>query len=242
VTPGEASLAVVAGGAGTLGSRVAHRLADLGHHVVILDRAGHDDERTTYVKIDLTDEEDVTTTLNAVTGRHGPPAVLVNCQGWSPKGADGRAVPDDEFGKLDFLRVLDVNLVSSYLLMRRLVPMMAGAGGGRVVNVSSTAASTGRTTAGPAYAAAKAGLDALTRSFAVRYGPHNVLVCGVAPGKLRNPAWPDAPEALAAYRSEIPLGRLADPDEVAAFIVRLASDANTYVTGQTIAIDGGRTA
>jgi NAD(P)-dependent dehydrogenase (short-subunit alcohol dehydrogenase family) len=143
------------------------------------------------------------------------PRVLVNCQGWSPKGADGVAVPDAELSAEGFLRIVEVNLLSCFLTLREFVPAMAAAGGGRVVNVSSTSALTGRTSASPAYAAAKAGLDALTRSFAVRYGPANVMVCGVAPGKLDNARWPDSSEALVGYRAEIPLGRLGRPEDAA---------------------------
>jgi NAD(P)-dependent dehydrogenase (short-subunit alcohol dehydrogenase family) len=239
----EPGLAIVAGGSGVLGSQVTGRLVGAGHRVVVLDRAPCPAaDRVAHLPVDLTDETEVDRVLRSVAERYGIPRVLVNCQGWSPKSPDGGPEPDESLTARSFLRVLDVNLVSCFLTMRTVVPMMVAAGGGRVINVSSTAARTGRTTASPAYAAAKAGVDALTRSFAVRYGPSGVLVCAVAPGKFANPQWPDDPSAVDRYRRDIPLGRLATPAEIAGVIVFLASRDNTYLTGHTVTVDGGRLA
>ena len=117
---------------------------------------------------------------------------------------------------------------------------MAAAGTGRVVAIGSAAAHTGRTTAGSAYAAAKAGVAALVRTFGARYAPQGVLINDVSPGKIANPNWPDYPEAIARYRQEIPMGRLAEAGEVADAIAFLLSHRNTYITGQTVIVDGGR--
>lgn len=237
--------AVVAGGAGFLGAAVVERLVAEGRPVVVLDRvpprrgapAG-----VHYVELDLADEEWLDAALTRLLAERGAPAALVACQGWSPKGDDGFAVPEEQVVADLFRRVLDANLTSTYLLLQRLVPAMAAAGAGRVALVGSAAAHTGRTTAGAAYAAAKAGLTALVRVFAVRYGPHGVLVNDLSPGKVANPSWSDAPEAVDRYRQEIPVGRLAEAAELADLLTFLVSARNTYLTGQTVIVDGGRLA
>lgn len=234
---------VVAGGSGALGTRVAERMRRRGADVLVLDRvAPPSGTRFDYRSTDLTDDADVAAAAAELAGSRGAPTALVNCQGWSPKNAEGLPVADAGLTSAEFLAVLHVNLVSCYATIRSFVPLMVAAGGGRIVTVGSTSGRTGRTTASPAYAAAKAGVEALTRSVAVRYGPAGVLACTVAPGKFANPNWPDDPAALAAYRAEIPLGRLATADEVAGVVAFLASEDNRYLTGQTVVVDGGRLA
>ncbi|MFJ8623759.1 SDR family NAD(P)-dependent oxidoreductase [Kitasatospora sp. NPDC093550] len=240
--PAPERYAVVAGGSGFLGAAAAERLRVDGREVVVLDRVAPRRPGTAWAQVELTDETAVAQALDGLLRERGAPGALVLCQGWSPKGGDGRAVPEDQVPPELFRRVLDVNLTSCYLLLRTLVPAMAAAGGGRAVAVGSAAAHTGRTTAGAAYAAAKAGVASLVRTFAVRYGPDGVLVNGVAPGKVANPAWPDDPEAVARYREQIPAGRLGEADELADVIAFLVSPRNTYLTGQTVIVDGGRLA
>lgn len=237
------TLAIVTGGAGRLGSGVSRGLVEDGHHVLVLDRVEHPPaDGLTSAVVDLTDEAGVQAAVDQGVARWGAPAVLVTCHGWSPKGQDGRSAGAAGMSAEDFFAVLEVNLLGCYLAMKAVVPAMAAAGGGRVVNVSSTSGSTGRTTASAAYAAAKAGIDALTRSFAVEYGDRGVLVSGVAPGKFRSPGWIDDPAALARYTADIPLGRLAEPEDIGAVIRFLASEHNNYITGHTTVIDGGRLA
>ncbi|HEX3786058.1 MAG TPA: SDR family oxidoreductase [Pseudonocardiaceae bacterium] len=233
---------IVAGGSGALGSAVVAGLVRDGHRVLVLDRVAYPevDSDVHSVCVDLVDEEQTAAAVGEATERWGAPSVLVNCQGWSPKDDKGRAISDQEMSAELFSEALRVNLLTTFLTMRTAIPLMAAAGRGRVVNVSSAAARTGRTTAAAVYAAAKAGVEALTRHFAVQYGPAGVLVCAVAPGKFVNPNWPDNAELVDAYQAEIPLGRRAAPAEVAELILFLASSANTYLTGQTVLTDGGR--
>jgi NAD(P)-dependent dehydrogenase (short-subunit alcohol dehydrogenase family) len=236
-------LAIVTGGAGRLGGGVSRGLVEDGHHVLVLDRVEHEPgDGLEGAVVDLTDEVGVQTAVDDGVARWGAPAVLVTCHGWSPKGPDGRAAGAAGMSAGDFLAVLHVNLLGCYLAMKAVVPTMAAAGGGRVVNVSSTSGLTGRTTASAAYAAAKAGIDALTRSLAAEYGERGVLVSAVAPGKFRSPGWVDDPTALARYTEDIPLGRLAEPEDIGAAIRFLVSPRNNYITGHTMVIDGGRLA
>ncbi|GAA2356846.1 3-ketoacyl-ACP reductase [Catellatospora methionotrophica] len=237
-----AGYALIGGGAGQLGTAVADRLLRAGRKVVVLDLAGPALPGVEFHETDLADETATGERVRLLLDRLGAPEVLVLCQGWSPKGPDGEPVAEAEVSAALFRQVIDVNLTSCFLLTRTIVPAMAAAGRGRVVLVGSTAADTGRTTAGAAYAAAKAGLAALTRLFAVRYGRDGVLVNTVAPGKIANPGWAGSGASTAAYVADIPLGRLADKDEVAEVVTFLVSDRNTYLTGQTVIVDGGRLA
>ncbi|MGW1597181.1 SDR family NAD(P)-dependent oxidoreductase [Streptomyces sp. NPDC002343] len=237
---GDGGYTVVSGGAGFLGSALTDRLLAEGRTVVVLDREPPRHPGAVPVLVDLADETALEKVLDRLLTERGAPAHLVMCQGWSPKGGDGAAIEEEEMPAGLFRQTLDANLTSCFLLLRALVPAMADRGRGRVVAVGSAAAHTGRTTATSAYAAAKAGVAALVRTFAVRYAHRGVLVNTVAPGKIDNPGWPDAPDAVARYRTEIPLGRLADAAEVADAIAFLLSSGNTYITGQTLIIDGGR--
>ena len=117
---------------------------------------------------------------------------------------------------------------------------MKRAGGGRIVLVSSTAGLLASPTAALSYSVAKAAIAALPRLLASELAFSGVLINAVAPGKFFNPDWPDEPEKVKRYERSVPLGRLASADEVAALIGFLSSDANTYLTGQTIVQDGGR--
>jgi NAD(P)-dependent dehydrogenase (short-subunit alcohol dehydrogenase family) len=236
------SWGIVAGGSGALGSAVTAGLVRHGHRILVLDRvAGRDtSDEVCYEVVDLVDDKQVAAVVGGAIARWAAPSVLVNCQGWSPKDDQGLAITDEDMSAELFSAALQVNLLTAFLTMREVIPRMAESGGGHVVNVSSAAARTGRTTAASVYAAAKAGVEALTRHFAVQYGAAGVLVCTVAPGKFINPDWPDNSELVDAYQAEIPLGRRATPAEIAETILFLASPANTYLTGQTVLVDGGR--
>jgi len=140
----------------------------------------------------------------------------------------------------DWQRILSTNLTAAFLLMQHFAPRMAARGWGRIVNVSSCysfLARPGRA----AYGASKSALNAITRTAALEYGPRNVLVNAIAPGfvetemTLRN----NAPDAIAQIAAQTALGRLAQPREIAESAFFLGSDANTYITGQLLVIDGG---
>jgi 3-oxoacyl-[acyl-carrier protein] reductase len=135
---------------------------------------------------------------------------------------------------------IQVNLLAPLSIIRKIAPQMKRRKYGRIVNIGSIwgmIAKPGRAI----YTLTKSGLGGLTRSAAVEFAAHNVLVNCVAPGyvnteltRKNNP-----PKELKKIKSSIPLQRLAEPDEIAELVVFLCSDKNTYITGQTIAIDGG---
>ena len=139
-----------------------------------------------------------------------------------------------------WLRVQETNATSAFRLIKALAPRMADAAGGRIVAVSS--AYSARARAGrAAYSASKAALESLVRSTAVEFASSGVLANAVAPGFVDTELTRANNDAatIATLLERVPVGRLAQPDEVASVIEFLLSPANTYITGQTIAVDGG---
>lgn len=139
----------------------------------------------------------------------------------------------------DFARVLEVNLTGAFNMMRALTRPLMRQRGGRIVSMSSVVGLMGN--AGQAnYAASKAGLIGLTKSVARELAPRGVTVNAVAPGFVRTDMTAALPEQVVErYEGQIPLGRLADPEEVAGVVRFLVSDAAAYVTGEVICVDGG---
>lgn len=235
------TVAVVAGGAGLLGSLVVERLQSAVTNVVVMDARASERPHgaSTTLMVDLTDERQVKEAL-ATVDELGQVSVLINAQGRSPKQSNGVAPAIEDTTVDELAAVLRDNLASCFLTMREIVPRMAANRSGRVVNVGSTAAHTAHTTASAGYAVAKAGVEVLTAMFARQYGPAGVLVSCVVPGKFANASWAADPGESASYIDEIPLGRIALAGEVADAIAFLSSERNTYVTGTTLIVDGGR--
>ena len=140
----------------------------------------------------------------------------------------------------DWNRIVDIALTAPFILTRGALPNMRRRGWGRIVNIASAfsvVSHEGRA----AYSAAKSGLLGLTRTAAIESAPDGVLVNAVAPGFVRTDLTEqnNTPERIAEISRSIPLGRLAEPNEVAALVAFLAGETNTYITGQLISIDGG---
>lgn len=182
---------------------------------------------------DVTDEAAVTD----LVAQAGPVDVLVNVVGGS---RPGRTVA--ELGLAEWEDLLRLNLTSTFLLCRALIPPMEARGRGWVVNVSSGAGLRGMQR-NPGYVAAKAGVAALTKALAIDHGPNGVRVNAVAPGPIRTPLMDRnrTPEEIAGMGRLSLTGRIGEPREVADVIVWLCSDAASYVLGQTIEVDGGVT-
>ncbi|MBK8730535.1 MAG: SDR family oxidoreductase [Propionicimonas sp.] len=233
---------LVSGGAGHLGSAVVDRVVESGRQPVVLDRTPTARPGVRSLNVDLAEPTAGESVVRRLLTDLGAPDAVVLCHGWSPKADDGSPLPETAVSAELFNRVLATNLTSCFLLLQGLLPAMAQAGGGRVAVVGSAAAHTGRTNASAAYAASKAGLGALVRILAVRYAPDGVLLNDVSPGKIAHPGWPDSAEMIARYRDETPAGRLANAEEVADVIGFLISEKNTYLTGQSVIVDGGRLA
>lgn len=154
----------------------------------------------------------------------------------------GENHPEDlaQVGTQHWCRTMDVNVNSAFVLVRELAPKMAENGGGWITAVSSCYSVRARVGRAP-YSASKAALNALTRSAAVEFAAGNVLVNAVAPGfVLTDLTRQNNDEAgIRELEQKIPLGRLAQPEEVASLVAFLSGPSNTYITGQLFVVDGG---
>lgn len=162
-------------------------------------------------------------------------SVLVNNAGVYP------FVATTETDDATFAQVFDLNVRAPYFLTAGLVAPMAALGGGTVVNISTIVASVGMPTAG-LYGASKAAVESLTRTWATEFAADGVRVNAVAAGPLRTPGTAPMGDGLDALGSTTPLGRVGDPEEIAAAVRWLASPASAYVTGAVVPVDGGRLA
>ena len=241
--------ALVTGAANGIGRSCACRLAGEGAGLVLVDIDGAGLERlgaellASYgrealsIAGDCRDDAILERAFAAAEDRFGGVDVLVNNVGQSARGGAGefiRSRPET------WRFVLDISLMTALRFSHRAAPAMRERGWGRIVNMSSDAALVGD--AGLAdYAAAKAGLLGLTRSLARELAPHGVTVNAVCPGAIRTRALEQlAPEIVERVVRGIPAGRVGEPEDVARLVAFLAGDGGRYITGQTIAVDGGR--
>jgi 3-oxoacyl-[acyl-carrier protein] reductase len=241
-------VALVTGAARGIGAAVAASLAANGHPVVLADVLD-EVERTAAalrgtgrearaIRLDVSDEAaaDLPRLLGDWWDRLG---VLVNNAGISPK-AEGRVRRVREMPAEEWRRVLEVNLTGAFLVSRACIPPMTARRWGRIIMIASQAARAKSRIAGAHYAASKSGLLGLARSLAVEFGPEGVTVNSVAPGRIDTPmARGGAAETNQAFLADVPLGRSGAPEEVAAVVAFLASDAASYLNGATIDVGGG---
>ncbi len=182
-------------------------------------------------ELDLLSNESIDRYLASL---QSPVDILINDAGIN-NIAPFEAVTDE-----NLQQTLQVNLVAPFRISRFIASLMAKRGYGRIVNISSVWSVVSKSGRLP-YAMSKSGLAGLTRTLAVEVARFNVLVNGVAPGFVNTEltSQNNSEQDLAAIRSMIPTGRLAEPDEIAETVSFLCSSRNSYITGQTIVADGG---
>ncbi len=223
--------ALVTGSARGIGRAIAEALTAEGTEVIgvdVLEQANAACART--IQADLADPDD----CRRVVAESGAVDVLVN------NAAILFRTPLEELTVEQFDQTIAVNLRAVFLLSQGCAPAMAGRGWGRIVNISSIGARDGRLAHAPAYAATKAGVLIMTRSFARAYAPSGVTTNAVAPGGVETEMIADMPaRQRSRFLAEIPVGRFCEPREVATVVSFLASDAAAFVNGATVDVNGG---
>ena len=245
--------AIVTGGARGMGFAIAKALFQEGARVAVLDvdekgaaeAAKQLDEKRDRVigrKIDVTKSSDVRPFVQEMKKLWGSVDILVNNAG----GALNTPYVLEEIQEKDWNLVVDVNLKGAFLCCQAVIPEMVKQRGGTIVNISALAGHWRASLAGVQYTAAKAGVEGLTRQLAYDWGKAGIRVNAVAPtvtmtGDRIQSLWDNkSEEEKKKVLSNIPLGRLGTPEEVASVVVFLASDESSYITGITIDVSGGR--
>ena len=245
-------VALVTGGASNIGRGISLHLADLGAHVCILDRDEEQAKRTaalrdgqiSTVTADLLDVDSLRAAVAEVAARQGGVDILVNNAGWV------NTVNFADKSEDEAVLEIRLNLIGPLLLTKLVLPSMIARGWGRVVSVASEAGRAGQR-GQVAYGAAKGGILGMTRSLSHEVGRHGVTVNAVSPA-MTLPGSPDdigagsmqqdrhrPPEAMAKIVKFYPMGRVGRPDDIAAAVGFLVSEAAGFITGQTLPVNGG---
>lgn len=240
----ENKIAIVTGGGGGIGGAIVRRFAREGAKLAVADinpesaktvASELTDQGIDAISIvaDVTNKTSVGAMMQSAVDRWGSIDILVNVAG----GAERK--PVIEMTAADWDYVVDMNLKSAFLCSQAALPAMLKQRYGKIVNISSIYGFTGNATRS-SYAAAKAGVAAFTKSLALEVVNDGINVNAVAPGRVTTPRVRNrySDEAWAAAVAQVPMGRAATPAEIASAVLFLASDENSYVTGQTIHING----
>ncbi len=250
----DGKVAVVSGGTGAIGRRIALALAGAGAKVAILGRTADQaanlarecsaiGSEALLINADVTKKADSDRAINEAVERFASVDIIVNAVGG---GAGGALYPAEEYPEDEFDRIMDLNLRSDLLPTQAAVRQMVKQGrGGRVLHISSVRGQLGINAGYLAYVAAKGAINSLTRQEATEWAKHGITVNAIAPTFVSTPQVADmlADETFkSGLLARIPLGRIGETDDLVGAVLFFCSDASSFVTGQILTIDGGLTA
>jgi NAD(P)-dependent dehydrogenase (short-subunit alcohol dehydrogenase family) len=238
-------VAVITGAASGIGLAAARRMAAEGAQVVVADvdeLAGKEAAEAVggmFVRTDVTSDDDVRNLYESAHSRYGRIDIAFNNAGISP--------PDDDSilstGLDAWRRVQEVNLTSVYLCCQHVIPYMQRLGRGSIINTASFVAVMGAATSQISYTASKGGVLALSRELGVQFAREGIRVNALCPGPVNTPLLQELfakdQERAARRMVHVPMGRFAEPDEIAASVAFLASDDSSFITASTFLVDGG---
>jgi NAD(P)-dependent dehydrogenase (short-subunit alcohol dehydrogenase family) len=238
-------VAIITGAASGIGHATAVRFAAEGAKVVVADLADEAGSALAnelgglYVHVDVADEESVKTMFAAAVEAFGGLDILFNNAGISPNDDDSILTTGVEAWQ----RVQDVNLKSVYLCCKYGIPYMQQRGGGSIINVASFVAIMGSATSQISYTASKGGVLSMSRELGVQFARENIRVNALCPGPVNTPLLQELfakdPERAARRLVHVPMGRFAEPEEMASAVLFLASDDSSFMTASTFLVDGG---
>ena len=244
----DGKVAFISGGARGMGAEEARLFAREGAKVAIGDIIEEDGRKVEaeinesggeclFVRLDVTSEANWQSAIAATVSRFGALHILVNNAGI---GGVGGLIEDTSVEDWD--RVMDINGKGVFLGTKAAIPEMQAAGGGSIINISSQLGIVATDNTSPMYHASKGAVRILTKSTAIQFAPDGIRANSVHPGPVVTAMTErrrEDPEAFALMRSRIPLGRFAEPIEIANAVLYLASDESGYVTGSEVVVDGG---
>ena len=241
----EGKVAVVTGGASGIGLATVRRLAADGATIVIGDidpdegKAAANEVGGQFVPTDVTNETDVQNLFATANDSHGSVDIAFNNAGISPPDDD--SILDTEPDA--WHRVQEVNLTSVYLCCKAAIPYMRRQGSGSIINTASFVAVMGAATSQISYTASKGGVLAMSRELGVQFAREGIRVNALCPGPVNTPLLKELfakdPEKAQRRLVHVPMGRFAEPEEIAAAVAFLASDDASFITASTFLVDGG---
>jgi NAD(P)-dependent dehydrogenase (short-subunit alcohol dehydrogenase family) len=245
----QGKVAVVTGGCSGIGLATVQRFVEEGAKVVIGDIAeqrGHElvgqlggPDLATYVQVDVTDKEQVDALFRTAKDTYGSVDIAFNNAGISPPEDDSILDTDLEAWR----RVQEVNLTSVFLCCKAALPYMLEQGSGSIINTASFVAVMGAATSQISYSASKGGVLSMSRELGVQFARQGVRVNALCPGPVNTPLLQELfakdPERAARRLVHVPVGRFAEPVELANAVLFLASDESSFITANTFLVDGG---
>ena len=247
----DGKIAIVTGGAGGIGRALALGMGVQGATVVVSSRnqaaidaaaqtiASEGGNEAVGIAVDVTDEASVQSMVDKVMQRYGKIDILVNAMGLNIKH------DAFEFPMEDWDRLFDINVKGTMIACKTVGRVMRNRAGGAIVNLSSVRGVRGYTGGNSGYCATKGSVELITRALALEWAPPRIRVNALGPALVITPGTKhiaENPELAKKYAAAIPLGRIGLPEDMVGAVNFLVSDAASFVTGQTIYVDGGLTA